>query len=133
MSERSEQSSAERAWMQYQDGSHARAAVSRRGAFLAGFAEGAASQVVVASKYMAECDALRDQLHRMGMVDDSPGVLIGRVLIAKYATDDDVIVSVETSDGSGGELPLIDGLGLVAFGSAHLAGLMNGHNDEASA
>ena len=53
------------------------------------------------------------------------GVLIGRIVIEKYATTDDVLVYVDQDNGSGDLLPLIDALGMSAFALAHFSARMN--------
>lgn len=54
---------------------------------------------------------------------DREGVLIGRITIEKYATDDDVAVYVDH------DLPLIDALALTAFATAHITAGMESDDD----
>lgn len=51
-------------------------------------------------------------------MSEREGVLIGRIMIEKYATADDVAVWVDVDDGQGDELALVDTLGLLAFAQA---------------
>jgi hypothetical protein len=50
-------------------------------------------------------------------MSDREGILIGRIVIEKYATADDVGIWVDTDDGQDGELALIDALGMLTFAS----------------
>lgn len=58
------------------------------------------------------------------VADEPDGLLIGRITISKYATDNDVIILVEQDDGSGDIPALVDALGMVAFAQAHFANAM---------
>lgn len=49
------------------------------------------------------------------------GVLIGRIVIEKYATAEDVGIWVDSDDGQDGELALVDALGMLSF-AQHLHG-----------
>lgn len=46
------------------------------------------------------------------------GLLIGRVVIEKYAMTDDIGIWVDADDGQGDELALVDVLGLLAYAQA---------------
>lgn len=58
------------------------------------------------------------------------GLLIGRVTIEKYATQDDILLFVDQDNGGGDDLPLIDAMGMVAFAQGHLIQAMTGVDDE---
>jgi hypothetical protein len=49
------------------------------------------------------------------------GILIGRIVIEKYATADDIGIWVDTDDGQGDDLALVDALGMLSF-AQHLHG-----------
>lgn len=52
--------------------------------------------------------------------DERPnGMLLGRIVIEKYATEDDIIIGVESTDGGGDGLALVDILGMLAFAQHH--------------
>jgi hypothetical protein len=53
------------------------------------------------------------------MTSERDGVLIGRLIVSKYATEDDIEVFVTGDDGMGGDLSLIDALGLIAYAQHH--------------
>lgn len=55
------------------------------------------------------------------MPDKPDGVLIGRIVIEKYATADDIGIWVDTDDGQGDQLALVDALGMLTF-AEHLHG-----------
>lgn len=48
-------------------------------------------------------------------MSEREGLLIGRIVIEKYATADDVAIWVDTDDGQDDELALVDALGMLAF------------------
>lgn len=53
-------------------------------------------------------------------MSEREGVLIGRIVIEKYATSDDIEIYVDGFDGSEeGGLPLVDALGLLSFATQH--------------
>ena len=53
-------------------------------------------------------------------MSERPGVLIGRIVIEKYATADDIEIYVDGFDGSEeGGMPLVDALGLLSFATQH--------------
>jgi hypothetical protein len=49
------------------------------------------------------------------------GLIIGRIVIEKYATEDDIGIWVDTDDGQGDDLALVDVLGMLSF-AQHLHG-----------
>lgn len=54
--------------------------------------------------------------------EEREGILIGRIVIEKYATADDIEIYVDGFSGSGDDddgLPLVDALGLLAFAQQH--------------
>lgn len=54
-------------------------------------------------------------------MDKPEGLLIGRIVIEKYATADDIGIWVDTDNGQGDDLALVDALGMLSF-AQHLHG-----------